>query len=49
MVLSYKMSNIIVFDNGYIIEQGDHKTLMKNNGKYAEIYKQTQKYMVDTE
>lgn len=29
---------IIVLDSGKIVEQGDHKTLMKHNGIYREIY-----------
>ncbi len=30
--------NIIVMKDGHIIEQGDHKSLMQQNGFYAELY-----------
>lgn len=34
----FDFSKIIVLDEGRIIEQGDHATLIKNNGYYAELY-----------
>ena len=30
---------ILVMEDGHIVEQGDHKTLLKNNGLYAKLYK----------
>lgn len=33
-----KMDRIIVLDNGKIIEQGSHKELIRQNGKYAELW-----------
>lgn len=30
---------ILVFDNGHIIEDGNHKSLMEKNGVYAELYR----------
>jgi ATP-binding cassette subfamily B protein len=33
-----KADNIIVVDEGKIIEQGNHKTLIKQNGKYTQLY-----------
>ena len=36
---------IYMFENGQIIEAADHDTLMRNNGKYAEMFKmQAEKY-----
>lgn len=29
---------ILVMEDGHIVEQGDHKTLLKNNGLYAKLY-----------
>ncbi|MHA1988057.1 MAG: ATP-binding cassette domain-containing protein, partial [Promethearchaeota archaeon] len=31
---------IIVMDNGRIIEEGNHNTLLSQEGKYAQLYKQ---------
>lgn len=37
---------IIVMQNGRIIEQGDHHTLMENNGAYCKLFKlQAEKYL----
>jgi ATP-binding cassette subfamily B protein len=33
-----KADRILVFDNGNIIEDGNHEGLMKKNGVYAELY-----------
>jgi len=33
------MDRIIVLEKGQIIEQGQHEVLLKNNGKYAEMWK----------
>ncbi|MCL2772185.1 MAG: ABC transporter ATP-binding protein/permease [Oscillospiraceae bacterium] len=43
---STKMADkIYMFENGKIIEAGDHDTLMANNGKYAEMFNmQAEKY-----
>lgn len=32
------VDRILVFENGVIIEDGDHKSLMEENGVYAELY-----------
>ena len=29
---------ILVMEDGHIVEQGDHKSLLKNNGLYAKLY-----------
>ncbi|MES0488835.1 MAG: ABC transporter ATP-binding protein [Leptospirales bacterium] len=34
----YKADLILVFDNGKIIEQGTHKSLLKNKGTYKKLY-----------
>jgi ATP-binding cassette subfamily B protein len=34
-----KADRILVFDNGNIIEDGNHECLMEENGVYAELYK----------
>ena len=31
--------HIIVLDRGRVIEQGDHETLLRRNGHYAELYR----------
>ena len=42
--ISHRMSscrfcdNILVFDNGQIVEQGNHEMLLKKNGFYARLY-----------
>lgn len=37
---------IIVMQNGQIVEKGDHKTLMENGGSYCNLFKlQAEKYM----
>jgi len=37
---------IVVFDDGKIVEVGDHKSLLKKKGKYAELWKyQTKGYL----
>jgi len=33
------MDRLIVLDQGAIIEQGDHKTLLAKNGLYAQLWK----------
>jgi len=33
-----KADNIIVIDKGQIIEKGNHQTLIKQNGKYTQLY-----------
>ena len=37
--LFFGFDNIIVLDNGSIIEEGDSKTLTKNNGLFSELLK----------
>jgi len=32
------VDRILVFDNGAIVEDGDHETLMGNDGIYAKMY-----------
>lgn len=32
---------ILVMEKGKIIEEGNHETLLKKNGKYSELYKAT--------
>lgn len=45
LLISHKLANvylanrIIVIENGKIIEQGSHKELIKNAGRYAELYR----------
>jgi ABC-type multidrug transport system fused ATPase/permease subunit len=34
-----KLDRIIVLDNGKIIEDGTHKTLLAKNGMYAKLWK----------
>lgn len=34
-----KMDRILVMENGEIVEEGNHKELLKNNGIYAELWK----------
>lgn len=34
----YDADSILVMDQGDIVERGNHKELIQNNGKYAEIY-----------
>ena len=44
IVIAHRLStvrnadNIIVIDNGEIIEKGNHETLIKNDGKYSVLY-----------
>jgi ATP-binding cassette subfamily B protein len=54
IIISHRVSSakladqIIVLDDGRIIERGNHKSLMKQKGVYAELYeKQTQGESVD--
>ncbi len=42
------VDRILVFDNGRIVEDGDHDTLIKKNGLYAKMYEaQARWYMED--
>ena len=36
--------NIAVFQNGNIVEYGDHETLLKQNGLYSEMFKKQAQY-----
>ena len=44
-VIAHRLSTIqhadriIVLENGRLVEQGDHVTLLKNNGAYAHFYR----------
>ncbi len=47
LIIAHRLSTIIdadeiiVLDNGYIVERGNHKTLLQHKGYYAELwYKQ---------
>jgi ATP-binding cassette subfamily B protein len=33
-----RSDNILVFNNGELVEQGTHEELMANNGEYAEMF-----------
>ena len=43
-VIAHRLSTIVdanvilVMDKGHIVEQGNHKELLKKNGAYAELY-----------
>ena len=42
------VDRILVFDDGRIVEDGDHDTLIKKNGLYAKMYEaQARWYMED--
>jgi ABC-type multidrug transport system fused ATPase/permease subunit len=41
-------SKIVVLENGEIIEEGDHKTLMAQGGKYAELFNIQAKRYIET-
>ena len=46
--LVQNMDQILYIENGQIIEKGNHKSLMAQNGKYAEMYNaQAEKYRDD--
>lgn len=56
IIISHRLSTTIMADmiymleDGRIIEQGDHDSLMKLDGKYAEMFnKQAEKYNLDKE
>ena len=46
IIISHRISsvklakNIIVIENGKVIEEGDHKTLLEKKGNYYKLYKQ---------
>ncbi len=48
VIISHRLSSvmlcdeIIVLENGMVVERGDHHTLMNLNGQYAEIYRKQQ-------
>ncbi|HJD64827.1 MAG TPA: ABC transporter ATP-binding protein/permease [Rickettsia endosymbiont of Diachasma alloeum] len=53
LIIAHRLSTIIdadeiiVLDNGYIVERGNHKTLLKQKGYYAELwYKQQEEETV---
>lgn len=55
IMISHRLSTtvmadkIYMLDNGEIVEQGNHQSLMKLNGKYAEMFnKQAEKYRLGT-
>ena len=41
--------NIVLFENGQVIEEGNHEELMAQNGKYAEMFDIQAQYYVDKE
>ena len=41
-------SKIVVLENGRIIEEGDHKTLMAKGGRYAELFSVQAKRYIET-
>lgn len=49
LIIAHRLSTIIdadeiiVLDNGYIVEHGNHKTLLKQKGYYAELWYKQQK------
>lgn len=52
IIISHRLSTtvgadrIYMFDNGHLIETGNHRELMAQNGKYAEIFRmQAEKYI----
>jgi len=48
LTLTYKMSKIIVIEQGRVIEQGNHNELMCLRGRYFEMYNiQTEKYIAN--
>ncbi len=54
LFISHRLSSVkdadvvLMFENGELIEQGSHRTLMDLNGKYCEMYtKQAQNYLAD--
>nr|WP_029374436.1 hypothetical protein [Rickettsia conorii] len=44
LIIAHRLSTIIdadeiiVLDNGYIVERGNHKTLLQHKGYYAELW-----------
>jgi ATP-binding cassette, subfamily B, multidrug efflux pump len=54
IIISHRISsvigadNIIVLDDGEIIETGNHKTLFATDGKYAELYNKQMREEVET-
>mgnify|MGYP003319943613 CR=1 FL=1 len=42
LFLEYRQSESIVLDDGKIIEEGNHKTLIKNKNYYSELFKRQQ-------
>ena len=54
LIIAHRLSTIIdadeiiVLDNGYIVERGNHKTLLKQKGYYAELwYKQQEEEIIN--
>ncbi len=54
LFISHRLSSVrdadvvLMFENGELIEQGSHRTLMELNGKYCEMYtKQARNYLAD--
>lgn len=45
LIIAHRLSTIVkadiilVLDDGVIVEQGDHATLLARNGRYAELYR----------
>ena len=51
--ISHRMSSckfcdsILLFDNGKILEQGTHKELMEQNGKYCQMFELQAQYYIE--
>ncbi len=46
LAISYLNNRILVFREGYIVEDGDHASLMYKKGIYYEMYKMQSKYYI---
>lgn len=48
LAISSLSNRILVFQNGCIVEEGDHKSLMDKRGIYYDMYKMQSKYYIDS-
>ncbi len=44
--ITTKADNIIVLDNGKVVQKGNHEQLLKKKGKYSDLYKTQQEHLV---